>query len=252
MARMIVYQGLSEIDLLTPIVALATYDPKGSSHSGNSKTGNMIQIAVMLEDIDPVDAIRAGLDPAVCGDCIHRGKASGGEGTCYTHADILRGWAQTSLWRAYKRGKSINLPFDLDVFRGQLVRFGSYGDPAAVPLRIWRLIHSVAKEVTSYTHAWRYADPGYGEFSMASIDGDMSSRDLAASKGYRSYFVREVDTPKPKGMVQCPASKEAGERIDCARCLQCSGTASGRRNDITIMAHGSGAKRYRSLPLLVK
>jgi len=67
-------QGVSELDKVTPVVVLASFE------SANVKTGNMIQTWILRADIAPNVAIREGSDTAVCGNCPHRGKESGGSG----------------------------------------------------------------------------------------------------------------------------------------------------------------------------
>lgn len=238
---MIVWQGISQLDGVTPIVVLAT-GLDGSS--ANAKTGGMVQTFILRADVDPMAALKTGLDQAICGVCPHRGTASGGTGACYVQ--VYHG--PLSTWRAWQRGNAEQ--FDLERFRGRVVRVGSYGDPAAVPVHVWREIVGVASASTGYTHQWRAADTAYAEFCMASADS-VEERRLARSKGYRTFHVRALGTAKGRGEIVCPASAEAGRRVQCSSCLQCSGTGSGRRGDITITAHGAAAKRFAPLPLFV-
>ena len=65
----IIYQGPSLIDG-APIMVLA------QSNSNNRKTGDMVQTYIQRSDIDPITASRTGQDSSICGDCIHKGKAS--------------------------------------------------------------------------------------------------------------------------------------------------------------------------------
>lgn len=250
--RMVVWRGISQLDGVTPLVVLATYDSNPNSKSSeNIKTGNMIQIWILRDDIDPSAALKLGLDGAICGTCPHMSIAAGGSGACYVQ--VWQG--PLSTWRAYKRGKTKNWAFDLEAFRGRKVRFGAYGDPAAVP---WELLNSIAEvaragggAVTGYTHAWRTADPRFAEFCMASADSIAEGIEARKVGGYRNFIVREPGAPKPKGAVECPASIEAGKKTVCADCLQCGGTSNGRKADITIMAHGGSKSRFRPLELAV-
>ena len=258
--RMIVWRGPSQLDGITPIVLLATYDTRaGDKSSQNAKTGGMIQTFVLRDDMSPMEALRAGADAAICGTCPHRSSMSGGSDACY----VIVWQAPESTWQAYKRDGTRTNPrtgrptragdsvaFDLSAFAGRKVRFGSYGDPAAVPLHVWQEIHAVASDVTGYTHAWSYSDAGYSAFCMASCD-NVAEWQGAKAMGYRSFVVRPAGAPKPRGLVQCPASAEAGKKTTCAACLQCGGTSSGRRADISIAAHGATRKRFKSLPLSV-
>jgi hypothetical protein len=246
--RMLVWSGVSQLDGRTPVIVLATGLPHAGSkaHSANAKTGDMVQVHILLADTNPTHALKQGQDSAICGTCPHKSVAAGGSGACYTHANIRRGFAQTSTWKAHDSKGS--LPFDVERFRGLKVRFGAYGDPAAVPVSVWESIASVAAAVTGYTHQWRTCDPAFARWCMASADTAEEGRE-ARKLGYRNFIVRPVGSAKPKGAVVCPASEEAGKRTVCADCLQCGGTDSGRRADITIMAHGSSARKF--LPLTV-
>jgi hypothetical protein len=99
-----------------------------------------------------------------------------------------------------------------------IVRIGSYGDPAAVPLHIWQDFVQGTAGHTGYTHQWRTAYPGLREFCMASVD-------------------------TPSELMEAPASHEGGQKVNCDKCKACSGT-SGHRNltGITIIAHGAASK----------
>jgi hypothetical protein len=249
---MVVWRGVSALDGTTPIVVLATYGTRDGKSSQNTKTGSMVQVFILRDDIDPIAALREGKDAAICGMCPHRSPASGGSGACYVNV----GQAPLSVWRAYKRDgiranrKADSVPFDVEAFRGRVVRFGAYGDPAAAPFHVWEAIAEVASGVTGYTHQWRAIGPQWSRFFMASADSAEEGRQ-ARKLGYRSFIVRKADEVKPRGAVVCPASAEAGRRTVCADCLQCGGTSNGRRADISIVAHGSTARRFGSLPLEV-
>ena len=238
--RMIIWSGISEIDGVTPIVLLATGVPtlstKGTS-SRNSKTGDMIQTIIVRADMAPHTAIKEGLDTAICGDCPLRGKASGGSGACYVNT----AQGPRATWVAHTTKGSV--PFDAARFAGQKVRFGTYGDPAAVPFEVWETLAEAADSVTGYTHQWRKCDPRFARYCMASADS-VEGRREARLKGYRAFWVRPAGSAKPAGAIVCPASEEAGKRTVCATCLQCGGTDKGRKADITIMAHGTAKNLF--------
>jgi hypothetical protein len=233
--RMIVWEGPSQITG-RPIIALATGVPtKGSrSKSGNTKTGDMIQIAIMSAEVNPTEGLKTGQDENVCGKCPFSSKPNGGDGSCYTHKNLRRGFAQTATWKTHAQKGSV--AFDVTRFAGQRVRFGSYGDPAAVPVEVWQAIVSVAEGVTSYTHQWRTCPPEFAEFSMASTD-NLRERKQARLRGFRSFMPREAGSPKPLGMITCPASKEMGMRTTCEQCMMCGGTSASQVRDITIERH---------------
>ncbi|WKW87312.1 hypothetical protein SEA_CHARGERPOWER_97 [Mycobacterium phage Chargerpower] len=229
--RMLVWQGKSELTG-EELIVLAT--KAASPAKANMKTGDMVQISILRADVNPTEAIKLGLDKATCGDCPFRSVASGGDGGCYTHKSLRRGHAQTSSWNAHEANGSV--PFDVAAFKGLKVRFGSYGDPAAVPFEVWEAILSVADGVTGYTHQWRTADPRFAELCMASAD-TVEQRREARMKGYRSFRPRPGNAPREAGEVICPASTEAGFKTTCATCMACGGTSKGRTQDVTIILH---------------
>ena len=60
-----------------------------STPSDNRKTGDMIQIWILVRSVSPTEAIRTGLDRLICGSCVHRGHEENGrhgvERTCYVN-----------------------------------------------------------------------------------------------------------------------------------------------------------------------
>lgn len=227
----VIYRGTSLIDG-APIVVLAV-KLKGSGKA-NAKTGDMVQTYVLREDIDPVQAIRSGGDASVCGDCVHRGDGFSGR-TCYVNV----GQGALSVWRAYHRGAyPIMTPEEAaKLARGRMIRLGTYGDPAAVPSKVWRALVKHSEGWTGYTHQWRkrFAQ-GLRKLCMASADsaGDAI---LAHAKGWRTFRVADSKAPSVGREIVCPASKEAGKLLQCIDCKACDG-ANGRRGSIRIAAHG--------------
>ena len=259
--RMLIWEGPSVIDG-SPIIVLATGVPtaaqrKRGARSANVKTGDMVQTYILRADINPVAALAYGADVSICGVCPHKSRAAGGSGACYVNV----GQGPRSAWVAHQHTGST--PYDPERLRGLKIRFGSYGDPAAVPSYVWQELAALADGVTGYTHQWhanRLLDAGLSadaadiklsQWCMASADTADEGR-MARRLGYRSFIVRSPSDPKPAGSVVCPASVEAGKRTVCATCMACGGTGNGRRHDVTIIAHGSTARSFRpSLPLTV-
>ena len=133
------------------------------------------------------------------------------------------------------------------LFEGLMVRIGAYGDGAAVPARIWHLILSRAIGRTGYTHQWR--DPRFQylqAYTMASVDSEAEARE-AWAMGWRTFRVAPaVGWAKLEGEGLCPASFEAGKRVQCDGCKLCSGTAGHGKASIMIPDHsisGTAAKR---------
>ena len=73
---MIIYSGPSKLDG-QPIVAIAT---GLDSPTENNKTGDMIQVWILLQSMAPHHAVAMGADSSVCGNC---SKRRGKGGDCY-------------------------------------------------------------------------------------------------------------------------------------------------------------------------
>lgn len=227
---MILYEGKSEIEKDKDIVVVAT-GIKGKSK--NPKTGDMVQTWVLLKDERPNDAVKSGADSAICGDCKHR-PFNGGK--CYVNT-----WqAPLAVWKAYQRGK-YSKPSDKEISEavaGRMVRLGAYGDPMAVPRKVWDNLLKKAKGHTGYTHQWDRFSTANGKWQalvMASADTPEEARH-ATQKGFR-YFRVMPKNETMKDEILCPASKEAGEKSQCAKCRLCSGTTSNSWKSIAIVQH---------------
>ncbi|AEK10058.1 hypothetical protein FDH96_gp109 [Mycobacterium phage Rey] len=226
---MLVWQGISMVDGVTPIVVLASVKSK------NRKTGNMVQTWILRADMPPNVAIYEGQDTAVCGDCPFRSVASGGNGVCYVNPRT-----PTAVWRAWERGNV--LPLDLSAFAGRKLRIGAYGDPVAAPFDVWQAIADASDGVTGYTHQWRKADPRFSQLCMASCDSVQDYRD-ARKAGWRGFVPRPLGAPKPVGLVECPATVR--ETVQCITCMQCGGNGNGRSASISIEVHGVSARKFQ-------
>lgn len=235
----IVWQGLSRFDR-KPIVVIAT------TKSKNIKTGNMVQTYILRADVDPLRALKTGDDVSICGECIHRPKHSGGNGTCYVEIDK----SVLTVWRKYRRGGYPHLMHDAesvsDIVFGRSVRIGAYGDPCAVPYRVWQPMLESASHFTGYTHAWKRADIRRGarwRFLMASADS-VSEAQYAAELGFRTFRVKRPDESYLDTETGCPASKEWGERVQCIDCHLCDGSRN--KKHVAINGHGRIIERMHS------
>lgn len=225
---MILYRGPSALDGQT-IVAIATLA------TSNRKTGDMVQTWILVEGESPLEASREGSDASVCGDCPHRWATGGG---CYVNL----GQAPNSVWKAYQRG-IYDAPEHVErvvaaLQRGTPLRIGSYGDPAAVPVGVWRDLLDIAGDGakwTGYTHQWRHASP-YQGFLMASVDTHEEAEEARAN-GWR-YF-RVGSGTGAIGEIECLAETR---QLTCAECGLCNGTKNGARKtvgNIYINPHGA-------------
>lgn len=220
----------------SPIVAIAT------AGSDNVKTGPMVQTWIIRADLDPVAASKVGADASVCGDCPHR-HAIGG--ACY----VTLFQAPLSVYRAYKRGlysgDAARAKVTRALAKGASVRLGAYGDPAAVPVEVWRTLVANSKSGhTGYTHQWR--NPVAADLRtlcMASVDSEEEGR-AALALGWRYFRVLGAGESKPKRAVECLADAKGKT---CAECRLCDGARTGRDIQpvsVWIQVHGARASRF--------
>jgi hypothetical protein len=203
------------------------------SPSDNRKTGDMIQIWILVKSVSPTEAIKSGLDRLICGNCVHRGDGHGKGRSCYVNV----GQAPLGIWRAWKAG---NYPLlrSLEVFTGRKVRFGAYGDPTHIPLSLALAIAGVASGHTGYTHQWRKPSlQAWRSLLMASVDS-IAELVIARSLGWSTF---RVGSEASVGESLC-ASERVGTA--CADCLLCAGSRNGLES-VHIPPHGTGATHFK-------
>jgi len=234
----IVYEGPSAIDG-APIVVIAT---GFANRSANGKTGDMIQTWIIRSDIAPHHAVKSGDDASVCGGCIHRPAMRAevtARGEAFVPCYVKTFQAPLSVYGGYQRGiyPRADAAQIAALCADRMVRIGSYGDPYAAPIFIWRAMTSQAKGWTGYTHQWRQAGAGWRALVMASADTLQDMAD-AHAKGFRTFRVTSKPFENVKGLeTVCPASKEKGAVTDCATCRACMGTSGKARASVQIARH---------------
>lgn len=234
----ILYRGPSAIDG-KPIVVIAT---GFANKSANGKTGDMIQTWILREDIAPNDAVKSGEDESICGDCQHRPARKAellASGFAFVPCYVKVWQAPRSIYEAYHRGiYPIASHAEIaELCAERMVRLGSYGDPYAAPIALWRAMTSKALGWTGYTHQWRKAGVEWAALVMASADS-LDEMIAAHRKGYRTFRVTAKPFENVKSVESvCPASKEKGARTDCATCRACMGTSGKARASIQIARH---------------
>jgi hypothetical protein len=146
---LILYRGPSKLDG-KPIVVVAV---GLADRSTNTKTGGMIQTYILADQgLKPSEATKADQDSSVCGLCPAKGK--GGKGrTCYVNLGQGPRAVYDKLYSAkpydkYDKRKASHRA----LFKGRRLRFGTYGDPAAVPMPVWKPFLSIVSGWTGYTH----------------------------------------------------------------------------------------------------
>ena len=235
-----VYDGPSLLDG-ERIIALVTGLKTPSS---NTKTADMLQSWIMRYDVAPHVAIKTGQDSSVCGNCALRPfladqRPEHIKKPCY----VLTFQAPRSTWKA-NRDLPVTPPDKIvDFIGGRQFRFGSYGDPAAVPMWVWNACKNGERRA-GYSHQWdnpatQSIAADLGRLLMASVHTS-TERARAKANGLRTFRVIQSLAEIEPGEVLCPASKEAGFKTTCDRCGLCDGKrgVDDKRKDIAIPFHG--------------
>ena len=241
----VLYKGPSMLAGHGPIVAIATF------YSKNEKTGNMIQ-ATILPDYKPgpLRAMRRRrINSAACGNCPLQGQYSRKRRkmtsrVCYVNV----GQATRDIWDKYRRGgyPEYNGRAHNSLFRGRAVRWGAYGDPAALPLPLIRTINALADRWTGYSHQLLDGTVGraradkLARIFMASTHDAKSTRQAIARK-YRYFAAVSADEAPPTGAMACPYGRPG---VTCEKCRLCNG---GTGRNIFIKAHAAVGN---NLPLI--
>lgn len=228
----IIYQGPSRING-EEIVVIITLK------SLNEKTGNMAQLWILPADISPVNAFMSGQDVTVCGQCSLRQNKGG---VCY----VTINKAPQKIWEAWKNSAYPNLTGVYDnryyheLFAYKYIRFGAYGDPYAVPVRILNELKNVCKGWTCYTHQWKEESASEMQtLSMASVNNATEYAQATAS-GWRTFRVMGENERLLQGEIMCP---EITRGTTCKDCLLCNG-GSWKKKNIAIPVHGTFKNRF--------
>ena len=226
MKHAILYNGPSLLDG-EPIVVIATYSNR------NTKTGRVVQTYIIRSDMDPRDASKTGADFSICGDCPMRGEPTNDptrkiakKRKCYVN--IAQGVLivyKAFIDGVYQEGDP------REMGRGRFVRVGTYGDPAAVPAHIWDELLAECETWTAYTHQrpWR------PDIAMQSVDSHAQAV-AHWEVGNRTFrVIADLGQLDHKREALCPASKEAGRRVQCTACKLCKGSSLAK--SIAIVQH---------------
>ena len=204
--------------------------------SANEKTGAMAQVAMVVDDVPPPQAMKEGKDEVVCKGCALRGSK------CYVNPVTL-----SATWKKHHKDAVSDIPK-----HSRNIRFGQYGNPSLLSENsIQRVIASGKGGWTGYFHDWWMMDDDtakkYGKYFMCSID-DVTARthnttagamiDRAKSLGLRYFRVKTQysNVGEQPNERECPNTTHG---IQCNECLLCSGTEGRGKVDITINVHGS-------------
>jgi len=211
----------------------------GSVKGSNSKTGPMVQTYILRADVAPGEAASKGCDESVCGNCPHRPALYREAGAARCYVNLAHG--PRVCFEAYQRGsyRRATLLEACAYVAGLSLRIGSYGDPGAIDPGYWVALAAAAGERTGYTHRWQDTGADLRGVVMASVD-TIGERDAALAAGWATFRVAITAAEardRSRGEAQCPASAEAGKKVECASCpLKCNGASGGR----VIIDHGPG------------
>ena len=180
------------------------------------------------------------LDGSVCFDCPFSVSNGAKLSACYTHKlmqysgflSSLRSVRMESTWDEIPELSADIVSEIVSACNGLYVRFGTYGDPSLIPLDLMASITLQAKNWTGYTHQW-LRKPEYSAFLMASVHNSAQA-EFAAKQGWRSFVAAKQAVP---GLVNCPASEEAGFRSTCSKCGLCSGSEGKGKKSVWILEH---------------
>jgi len=225
----IFYDGPSLIDG-SPIVGIAL-----AGSSSNRKTGELVQTYILRSDMHPQDAIKSGKDSAICGSCPHKETEGDNGRTCYVFPMSFG-----QVYKSYKKGAydTVN-SHNIKRFKNRKIRFGSYGDPLAIPWLNWTPLLEVGGQgYTSYTHQWKdkltkipFND--WKGVTMASVES-VKKKTEANALGFKTYRVGKTGDKVLRDEMLCPASEEAGKVLKCSDCMRCNGAT----KNVFIPVHG--------------
>ena len=234
----VVYEGKSQLDG-SPIVAILTGLKRKSA---NSKTGALAQLFILDATHAPHDAQRTGDDASVCGACPFRPYDQTTDKRCY-----VKTWqGPLAVWKAWKGGRYGNTSLQngahaLLTSPDEGVRFGAYGDPAALPSWVLEALSTACttagKRWTGYTHQWRDTRHVWtSRYLMASCE---SSADVTAARalGFRAFtaYPTAANPAELEGIL-CP---NLSHGVSCSKCRLCDGSTgpNDKRADIYLPQH---------------
>lgn len=210
----LLWQGPSQLDPESNILLLAT------NQSRNKATGDMIQTYIIRSDMSPSMAIRNKKDDAICGQCPLR------NGSCY----VLTFQGPDRIFNASWE------PPPRTLTKKRLVRLGAYGDPAAVPIKVWDNWLRKSAGWTGYTHQWKNF-PKFQKYCMASVESIEEAK-IAQSMGWRTFRITNKND-RQKNEALCP---KHDEKLTCSQCNACDGNRRNLKGNIVIPVHGAPYK----------
>lgn len=211
--------------------------------SSNNKKLGLYNLVIQTYHIGVEQFSNFRNDSSNCGNCSYSYNMNNGvSGGCYTH----KGYQYLGIRAMVKRLSTMNIKsFDKELFNAFvkyisqydiiLCRFGAYGEPINLPIKVIERLIKVSNSHTGYTQQWN--NPKYQKYSkyfMASTRGIFETK-VANSLGFRAF---ESSIEKASNIALCPASKKfTGKKKTCVQCKACDGIANGKKNNIFIYKH---------------
>lgn len=163
-------------------------------------------------------------------------------GGCYTHKGPMN-LGLRQMIRALKRKEVVD--YNREQVLGfiryiapyiEYVRFGAYGEPVLLGEEVLKAIVDVAPKQshTGYTHQWRNTRYQWASKYLRASTHNVAESFESMANGWLPYMASDY---LPEGFINCPASKEAGNRTTCAECGLCHGSLGNSKKPIAILTH---------------
>lgn len=241
-AGFVVYEGPSVLDN-SPIIGILV-------PSTNDKTEGGWQLWIMRSDVHPMDAIRSGEDYSVCGNCpLRRTLVEATLDNLLKQDEYSRGCYVIpppigKIWKGYHEGRyTRDLAKLSSLAEGEFLRYGAYGDPAAIPFEVLFGLRQYGwRKTAGYTHQISHEnfDPRLVSLLMVSCDS-LQDRAKAKALGARTFRIDWLAQGLQAGEIWCPS-----DVTSCRRCGLCNGQES-QAKDIVITQHGNSANKHTRL-----
>ena len=201
-----------------------------NGNSNNSKTGRMAQLYLLCSQ-KPSDAIRNGIDKAVCGHCSLRNSKDNNGINCYVNTHHLQ-----RTWYALKGNRYQHMSLwqvrDILLANKTPLRVTAYGDMALIASG-YDILDTLTSstQFTGYTHQHneQFFDHRLATKLMLSVDS--LAHKLETQKRFpncRTYRILAKNEVKQNDEILCPSKKiplpHGGFRrnIQCQTCLLCN------------------------------
>lgn len=209
--------------------------------TSNRKLGVMRRVITTYHfDIDQVKTVDLKNDRRNCMSCPMSYTNNGGvSGKCYTHSGLQR----LGLLAMLKRLNKLAIPnfskkqFDLFLANiktrnVELLRFGAYGEAVRLGEYVFTQLAQTFTKRTGYTHQWNHANYQFAAPYIQASTHNQFEVQIANDMGWRVFNLGKIDNG-----INCPASKESGNKTTCTQCVLCNGSTGNSKKNIFINQH---------------